>query len=300
MPCRPPALRFRVAAPLSRVVAARLRARRRRLRRRSRPTSRWSRSLGVYKLDINQGNYLTQDMVDKLKEGQTRAQVRVDPRHAARSPARSATTAGTTSTSSRARARSLEHRAFTVFFDGDKLARWEGDEMPQSMAELNRAALDKSMGHVPSADDPGVRWRWLFGDLLRATPLTMGVRIAIAGAGGRMGQALIEATLADPTLTLAAAHRRAGSAVDRARRRRAHSGAPTGVVVAADVGRRASRAADVLIDFTRPDGTLAHLAACARAGCAMPSSAPPASTPEQKASDRRRRARRSRSSSRPT
>ena len=30
-------------------------------------------------------------------------------------------------------------------------------------------------------------------------------RVAIAGAGGRMGQALIEATLADPALTLAAA-----------------------------------------------------------------------------------------------
>ena len=31
---------------------------------------------GVYKLDINQGNYLSQDMVDKLKVGQTRPQVR--------------------------------------------------------------------------------------------------------------------------------------------------------------------------------------------------------------------------------
>ena len=28
------------------------------------------RSFGVYKLDINQGNYLSQDMVDKLKVGQ--------------------------------------------------------------------------------------------------------------------------------------------------------------------------------------------------------------------------------------
>ena len=28
------------------------------------------------------------------------------------------------------------------------------------------------------------------------------------------------------------------------------------------------RAADVLIDFTRPEGTLAHLAACARHGTA--------------------------------
>ena len=31
------------------------------------------RSFGVYKLDVNQGNYLTQDMVDRLKVGQTEA-----------------------------------------------------------------------------------------------------------------------------------------------------------------------------------------------------------------------------------
>jgi outer membrane protein assembly factor BamE len=34
------------------------------------------RSFGVYKLDINQGNFLSQDMVDKLRVGQTKTQVR--------------------------------------------------------------------------------------------------------------------------------------------------------------------------------------------------------------------------------
>ena len=34
------------------------------------------RSFGVYKMDINQGNYLSQDMVDKLKVGMTQAQVK--------------------------------------------------------------------------------------------------------------------------------------------------------------------------------------------------------------------------------
>ena len=33
--------------------------------------------LGVYKLDINQGNYVTQDQVERLKVGQTRQQVRL-------------------------------------------------------------------------------------------------------------------------------------------------------------------------------------------------------------------------------
>jgi outer membrane protein assembly factor BamE len=119
------------------------------------------RSFGVYKLDINQGNFLTQDMVEKLKEGQTRSQVRA--------------ILGTPLVTSAFRdnrwdyvygftrqGQTLERRAFAVYFDGDKLARWEGDEMPQSMAVVNRAAADKSLGHIPSADDPG--WfDWLFG-----------------------------------------------------------------------------------------------------------------------------------------
>ena len=30
------------------------------------------RNFGVYKIDVNQGNFLSQDMVDKLKVGQTK------------------------------------------------------------------------------------------------------------------------------------------------------------------------------------------------------------------------------------
>jgi 4-hydroxy-tetrahydrodipicolinate reductase len=94
----------------------------------------------------------------------------------------------------------------------------------------------------------------------------VGVRIAIAGAGGRMGQALVEATLADPAATLAAAVDVPGSpAVGRDAGERC--GRTTGVIVGTDVDA-AVQAADVLIDFTRPEGTLAHLAACARHGTA--------------------------------
>jgi 4-hydroxy-tetrahydrodipicolinate reductase len=90
------------------------------------------------------------------------------------------------------------------------------------------------------------------------------VRLAIAGAGGRMGQALIEAALATPDVMLAAALDVAGSpALGRDAGER--FGRATGIVVAADVPA-ALRGADVLIDFTRPDGTLAHVAACAAAG----------------------------------
>jgi len=92
----------------------------------------------------------------------------------------------------------------------------------------------------------------------------MAVRIAVAGAGGRMGQALMEATLSDPGLALAAAFDVPGSA-GAGRDAGERFGRETGVIVGTDVDA-AARAADVLIDFTRPEGTLAHLAACARHG----------------------------------
>jgi len=92
----------------------------------------------------------------------------------------------------------------------------------------------------------------------------MAVRIAVAGAGGRMGQALIEAALSDPGLTLAAAFDVPGSPA-AGRDAGERFGRETGLTVGTDVDA-AVRAADVLIDFTRPEGTLAHLAACARHG----------------------------------
>jgi len=92
----------------------------------------------------------------------------------------------------------------------------------------------------------------------------MAARIAIAGAGGRMGQALIEAVLADAGSRLVAAFDIAGStAVGRDAGER--FGRATGVTVGSDADAAAG-VADVMIDFTRPDGGIAHLAACARHG----------------------------------
>jgi 4-hydroxy-tetrahydrodipicolinate reductase len=75
------------------------------------------------------------------------------------------------------------------------------------------------------------------------------VKVAIAGAGGRMGRTLIEAVLADHHLTLAAAFDLPGSAVI------GQSVGPVKIGPDPNV----AQAADVLIDFTRPHGTLAHL-----------------------------------------
>jgi 4-hydroxy-tetrahydrodipicolinate reductase len=88
------------------------------------------------------------------------------------------------------------------------------------------------------------------------------VRIAVAGAGGRMGQALIETALSDTGLALAAACDVAGSPM-AGRDAGERFGRATGVLVGDDPDAAAA-AADVLIDFTRPEGTLAHLAACVR------------------------------------
>src|SRR5258706_11119292 len=89
------------------------------------------------------------------------------------------------------------------------------------------------------------------------------MRIAIAGAAGRMGRMLIEATLAAPDLTLAVALEHPGSA-EIGHDAAAFLGRASGVAIGSDLA--AVRNADVLIDFTRPDGTLAHLAACQRSG----------------------------------
>ena len=91
-------------------------------------------------------------------------------------------------------------------------------------------------------------------------------RVAIAGASGRMGRALIEAVARSSDLVLAAALDVPGSAAlgsDAA----AFLGQPSGVTIGSDV-RAALAASEVLIDFTRPEGTLEHLARCRELGVA--------------------------------
>jgi 4-hydroxy-tetrahydrodipicolinate reductase len=93
------------------------------------------------------------------------------------------------------------------------------------------------------------------------------LRIAVAGATGRMGRMLIEQVLAAPDLQLVAALEPAGSAAigqDAA----AFLGRPCGVAIAEDAAP-ALAGAQVLIDFTRVGGTLAHLPMCQAQGCAL-------------------------------
>lgn len=93
------------------------------------------------------------------------------------------------------------------------------------------------------------------------------IRVAIAGATGRMGRMLIEAVLASDDCTLTGALDVPGSAA-LGEDAGAALGRVTGVALTADLARGLA-GADVLIDFTRPAGTMAHLAACRAQGVAM-------------------------------
>jgi 4-hydroxy-tetrahydrodipicolinate reductase len=68
------------------------------------------------------------------------------------------------------------------------------------------------------------------------------LEVVVAGSGGKMGRTLVEAVGADPALALAASF-------------------DVGDDLAAAIAK-----GEVLIDFTRPEGTLAHLAHCVKLG----------------------------------
>ena len=90
------------------------------------------------------------------------------------------------------------------------------------------------------------------------------LRIAIAGASGRMGRMLVEAVQASPDVVLAGAldvpsSPAVGSDAS------AFLGVSSGVHITADL-HEGLKNAQYLIDFTRPEGTIAHLRACRELG----------------------------------
>lgn len=90
------------------------------------------------------------------------------------------------------------------------------------------------------------------------------MKIAIAGASGRMGRMLIEAVLNDPQATLAGALGRAGSA-QLGQDAGAFLGKTTGIALSDDIDGVLA-GADCLIDFTRPECTMAYVEAALRHG----------------------------------
>jgi len=93
------------------------------------------------------------------------------------------------------------------------------------------------------------------------------LKVAVAGASGRMGKMLIEAISNADDMVLAGALDVAGSpaiGTDAA----SFLGKPAGVLIGSDLAT-ALADADFLIDFTRPEGTLKHLEYCAAHGIKM-------------------------------
>ncbi len=94
-----------------------------------------------------------------------------------------------------------------------------------------------------------------------------GMKITVVGASGRMGRMLIESILKDGAATLVAAIDQPGTAV-LGKEAGELVGMSCDVLVSSDVEAGIAMA-DCLIDFTRPEGTLAHLEICRRHRVAM-------------------------------
>ena len=90
------------------------------------------------------------------------------------------------------------------------------------------------------------------------------LKVAVAGASGRMGRALIDSVLREQALTLTAALEVKGNS-HIGKDAGELAGHPCGVRVSEDVAKAIS-GCDVLVDFTRPEGTMMHLAVCRKQG----------------------------------
>ncbi len=92
-------------------------------------------------------------------------------------------------------------------------------------------------------------------------------KIAIAGSSGRMGRVLLEAITQANDMCVAAALEVAGSAYV-GKDAGELIGSKNGIAITSDYAA-ALQGCDYMIDFTRPEGTLAHLKVCREAGVKM-------------------------------
>ncbi|MBK1679358.1 cell envelope protein SmpA [Rhodocyclus tenuis] len=125
-----------------------------------------------YRIDVQQGNVLTQEMVSQLKPGQTREQVRfilgtpmlIDMFHADRWDYVYRLRKGATN--------EVETRRFTVFFDADgRLFRVTGDVAAASAGDVSAEPEVRSrlidLGSVPEGTAaPAAEQRGFFGRML--------------------------------------------------------------------------------------------------------------------------------------
>lgn len=89
------------------------------------------------------------------------------------------------------------------------------------------------------------------------------IRIAVAGAGGRMGRQLIQAVAQSEQATLGAALTRTDSALCGVDAGELAGIGALGVAISGELAA-VKDDFDILIDFTRPDASMAYLAFCSR------------------------------------
>lgn len=93
------------------------------------------------------------------------------------------------------------------------------------------------------------------------------LKVVIAGCSGRMGKALLEGILQSEDLILHAALEHVSSKY-LGKDAGDFIGGACGVKITADL-EGALKGADVLVDFTRPEGTMLHLEKCIKLGVSM-------------------------------
>ena len=96
---------------------------------------------GVYRATIQQGNVVTQQMIDRLRPGMTRRQVQFvlgEPVLANTFRSERWDYVYTVQVGSRER----EQQTLTVWFEGDALSHFEGDFLPSAVQEAREEALE--------------------------------------------------------------------------------------------------------------------------------------------------------------
>ncbi|MBE0620456.1 MAG: outer membrane protein assembly factor BamE [Burkholderiales bacterium] len=109
--------------------------------------------LKPYRIEIQQGNFVSQEMVSQLKPGMSKDQVRfvlgtpliTDTFHADRWDY--------VFRRQRANSRELEQRKIAVFFEDGKLKRVDGDVKPAAGADNSAANTDQSAAAPPPPAD---------------------------------------------------------------------------------------------------------------------------------------------------
>ena len=107
----------------------------------------------VYRQPIYQGNLLEKNAVDQLQAGMSKQQVMLllgtpsiaDPFHHERWDYTASQRVG--------RVRKGETKNLTLWFEGDTLAKWEGDYFPEQDEQLSKASVKQFGRNLPKDKD---------------------------------------------------------------------------------------------------------------------------------------------------